>query len=143
MYGCISGSVFSMTAEVYHQLTEQDENTGAVERRWRLLKNISCSVIPIRESGGSATSDNKTFGKEYSEELELKVYTKEKLSKRWRISKIRNSKKNEVYTEIDRVSNPSTIFEVYASHPIFDIFGNIQYFENHLRRVSVQANDIH
>lgn len=143
MYGCISSSVFSMTAELYQQITDQDENTGAVVRRWIMLKNIPCSVVPIRESGGSSTSDNKNFSKEYSEDLELKVYTKEKLSKRWRISKIRNSRREEVYTEIDKVSQPSTIFEVYSSHPIFDIFGNIQYFENHLRRVSVQANDIH
>lgn len=141
MYGCIKSSLFSMTAEVYHQLTDQDENTGAVVRRWVIHKNIPCSVMPIRESGGSATSDNKVFSKEYSEELELKLYTLEKLSKRWRISKIRNSKKEEAYSEIDRISNPSTIFEVYASHPIFDIFGSIQYYENHLRRVTVQDND--
>jgi hypothetical protein len=130
-----------MTADVYSQIQEQDESTNAIVRRWLLMKSIQCSIIPIRESGGSATSDNKTFGKDYIEELEVKMYTLEKLSKRWRVSGIKNSKKEELYTEIDRISEPSTIFEVYASHPIFDMYGNVQYFENHLKRTQVQSND--
>ena len=141
MYGCLQGSVFTMTADIYYQISDQDESTNAITRRWIILKNISCSVIPIRESGGSATSDNKTFGKNYVEELEVKMYTLEKLSKRWRVSGIRNPQKEELYTELDRISEPSTIFEVYASHPIFDMYGNIQYFENHLKRTQVQSND--
>lgn len=130
-----------MNADIYKQISDQDENTNAITRRWVLLKNIQCSIMPIRESGGSATSDNKTFNKDYIEELEIKMYTLEKLSKRWRVSSIKNLKSEELYTEIDRVSEPSTIFEVYASHPIFDIFGNIQYYENHLKRTQVQSND--
>ena len=141
MYGCLQGSVFTMTADIFSQISEQDESTNAIVRRWVLLKNISCSIMPIRESGGSATSDNKTFGKDYVEELEVKMYTIEKLSKRWRITSIKNSQKQDLYTEIDRISEPSTIFEVYASHPIFDMYGNIQYFENHLKRTQVQSND--
>jgi hypothetical protein len=130
-----------MTASVYHQITDQDENNNSIKRKWVILKNISCSVVPIRESGGSATSDNKIFTKEYKEELEIKMHSGEKLSKRWRVSDIRNNNMEELYKEIDRVSMPSTIFEVFASHPIFDIFGNIQYYENHLKRVMVQSND--
>jgi hypothetical protein len=141
MYGCLQGSVFTMTADIYSQISDQDESTNAITRRWGILKNITCSVIPIRESGGSATSDNKTFGKNYVEELEVKMYTLEKLSKRWRVSGIKNSQKQELYTELDRISEPSTIFEVYASHPIFDMYGNVQYFENHLKRTQVQSND--
>jgi len=130
-----------MNADIYKQISDQDENTNAITRRWVLLKNIQCSIMPIRESGGSATSDNKTFNKDYIEELEIKMYTLEKLSKRWRVSSIKNLKSEDLYTEIDRISEPSTIFEVYASHPIFDIFGNIQYYENHLKRTQVQSND--
>lgn len=141
MYGCLQGSVFTMTADIYYQISDQDESTNAIIRRWVILKNISCSVIPIRESGGSATSDNKTFGKNYIEELEVKMYTLERLSKRWRVSGIKNAQKEDLYTELDRISEPSTIFEVYASHPIFDMYGNIQYFENHLKRTQVQSND--
>ena len=141
MYGCLQSSLYNMTAELYHQITSQDENTNAIERRWVILKKISCSIVPIRESGGSATSDNKIFDKDYIEELEVKMYTSERLSKRWRVSQIRNSNQEEAYVEMDRVSQPSTIFEVFASHPIFDMFGNVQYYENHLKRVMVQSND--
>ena len=141
MYGCIQNSVFNMTADVFYQITSQDENTNEIDRRWVILKNIKCSINSIRESGGSATSDNKYFSKEYTEDLETKMYTSEQLSKRWRVSNVKNNSGLSLYKEVDRVSTPDTIFEVYASHPILDMFGNIQYYENHLRRTMVQDND--
>jgi hypothetical protein len=130
-----------MTADIYYQIESQDPSTNEIDRRWSLLKNISCAINPIRESGGSATSDNKYFSKEYTEDLETKMYSMEQLSKRWRVSGIKNNSGTALYKEIDRISSPDTIFEVYASHPILDIFGNIQYYENHLRRTTVQSND--
>ena len=130
-----------MTADIYYQLTEQDDNTNSINRKWIILKNINCLIMPIRESGGSATSDNKLFDKRYIEELEIKIHTSEKLSKRRRVSGIKNNKGIQLYKELDRISEPDTIFEVYASHPIFDVFGNINYYENHLKRVQVQLND--
>jgi hypothetical protein len=141
MYGCLQSSVFNMTADIYYQIESQDPSTNEIDRRWSLLKNISCAINPIRESGGSATSDNKYFSKEYTEDLETKMYSMEQLSKRWRVSGIKNNSGTALYKEIDRISSPDTIFEVYASHPILDIFGNIQYYENHLRRTTVQSND--
>lgn len=141
MYGCFQSSLFTVTAEIYSQETSQDQNTGEINRRWVLNKTISCSISPIRESGGSATSDNKYFSKEYIEELETKMLTFERLSKRWRVTKIVNERGESLYKEIDRVSDPDTVFEVYASHPIINIFGDVQYYENHLRRVQVQNND--
>lgn len=141
MYGCLQSSLFNMTSDIYDQITTQDENTNEIKRTWQVVSTIECMIIPIKESGGSATSDNKYFSKEYTEDLEIKMYTMEKLSKRWRISGIKNNKMESMYTEIDRVSNPDTIFEVYASHPIFDIFGSVMYYENHLRRTVVQSND--
>ena len=141
MYGCIRSSLFSMSAEILHQIKDQDSDTNEITRRWVVLKPISCAIIPTTESGGSATSDNKIFSKEYIEELEIKMHTSEQLSKRWRVTSIKNSSKKELYKEIDRISQPNTIFEVYASHPIVDLFGNVQYYENHLKRVMVQSND--
>lgn len=141
MYGCISSSLFNMNAEILYQITSQDESTNAIERRWETLKNINCSIIAIKETGGSITSDNKSFDKEYIEELELKMYTSEQLSKRWRVTNIKTFSNKNIYKEIDRISQPSTIFEVFSSHPIIDMFGNIDYYENHLKRASVQAND--
>lgn len=141
MYGCIQRSLYNMTADIYDQRNIQDPNTNEIKRSWSIEKNIPCMIVPIRESGGSATSDNKTFSKDYVEELEIKMYTSERLSKRWRVSGIKNSNFESAYTEIDKTSNPDTVFEVYASHPIFDVFGNVQYFENHLKRTQVQLND--
>jgi hypothetical protein len=141
MYGCLQSSVFNMTADIYYQIESQDPSTNEIDRKWSLFKNISCSIHPIKETGSSTTSDNKSFSKEYSEELEIKMYSIDQLSKRWRVSGIKNNSKESLYKEIDRVSKPDTIFEVYACHPVLDIFGNIQYYQNHLRRTMVQSND--
>lgn len=141
MYGCIQSSIFIMNVDIYQQTTEQNEVTNEISRKWAFFKNIPCSVSPIRESGGSATSDNKIFSKEYIEELETKIYTMQQLSKRWRATNIKNIKGESVYNEMDRTTAPPTIFEVYSSHPILDIFGNVQYYENHLKRVMVQEDD--
>lgn len=138
MYGCIQSSLYNMTAELYEQKTSQDQSTFEIKREWQLYDIIPCMIVPIRESGGSATSDNKVFTAEYIEELEIKMYTSKRLSKRWRVSAIKNNNRESMYTEIDRASDPDTVFEVFASHPIFDIFGNVQYYENHLKRVQVQ-----
>lgn len=142
MYGCITSSLFTMDANIYKQINDQDETTNEITRRWVIDKNIKCLVHPIRESGGSTTSDNKTFNKEYDEELEVKMHTMEKISKRSRVSDIKNSQSNQyLYLEIDKISEPNTIFEVYSTHPVFDLFGNLQYYENHLRRTTTQKND--
>lgn len=141
MYGCISGSTFAMTAEVLYQISEQEQETNAIVRRWVILKNIKCNAKTIKETGASVLSDTKTFDKTFNEELEIKINTLEKLSKRWRVTSIKNSNGEKIFTEIDRISNPDTIFEVFSSKPIFDIFGNITHYENHLRRTSVQSND--
>lgn len=130
-----------MTANIYHQITSQDPNTNEILRRWAMLKNVECLVFPVNETGASTQSDNKYFDKEFQEELEIKMRTSEQLSKRWRVLNIKSRDDKELFVEIDRVSTPSTIFEVYASTPKFDIYGNIQFYENHLRRVVVQSND--
>lgn len=143
MYGCIQGSFLTMNASLYHQLNEQDEVTNEIIRKWSFLKKIDCSVTAIKETGSSVSTDNKVFDKEYLEELEAKMYSLEKLSKRWRVSDIKNSSGINIYTEIDRISEPSTVFEVYSSHPVLDMFGNVQYYENHLKRVAVQKDDFY
>ena len=140
MYGCIQSSLYNMTADVYEQKTHQDPSTNEIKRDWYLSNTIPCLIVPIKESGGSATSDNKVFNVEYIEELEIKMYTSKRLSKRWRISGIKNNQRESMYTEIDRAADPDTTFEVFASHPIFDLFGNIQYYENHLKRTQVQKS---
>jgi len=48
MYGCISGSTFAMTAEVLYQISEQEQETNAIVRRWVRLKNIKCNAKEIK-----------------------------------------------------------------------------------------------
>lgn len=141
MYGCIQKSLFTLDAEIYHQISEQDPETNEFKRRWVLFKAVPCAILPIRQTGSSTTSDNKFYSKEYIEDLETRMHTMEQLSKRWRVSSIKNSYGEILYKEIDRVSEPPTIFEVVGSHPVVDMFGKVQYYENFIKRVLVQGND--
>lgn len=140
-------SIMNMTAQVYIQQNEQDENTGAVSRQWVYHKTLQCKVEPIKARGTSTRGDNKIFGAAqnaqgaYDERLQLKIKTLELLSKRWRVNVIRSSDGKQVFTEIDKYDNPDSIFEVTSSHAVLDPFGRVSYFEANLQRVSIQDND--
>ena len=62
-------------------------------------------------------------------------------SKRWRVSGIKSSDGQQVFTEVDKYDTPDSIFEVTSSHAVLDPFGKVAYYEANLQRVSVQDND--
>ena len=41
-------------------------------------------------------------------------------------------------TEIDKINNPDTIFDITATHAVLDPFGKISYYEVTLQRVEIQ-----
>lgn len=139
------GSVMNMTANVFIQQNQQSLNSGAITREWVYDSTIRCNISPIKSSGASSKGDGKKFdsGKynEYEEKLELKMKCLNPISKRWRISNIRSSDGNQVYTEIDRYDNPDTIFEVVSSHAVLDPFGKVSHYEITLQRVRVQNDN--
>ncbi len=138
------GSIMNMYADIYKQEAVQDPNTGAVVRKWVYSKTIKCKIEPVRMRG-SSKGDNKSFAKtsdmEYDEKIQLKMYSSELMSKRWRIENIKTSKKKPIFIEIDKIDQPNTIFEVTASHAEIDPFGNTTYFASILVRSEVQSND--
>lgn len=138
-------SIMNMTAEVYVQKNKQSASSGVISREWVYDKTIQCKVEPVKAKGSSSRSDNKTFdnGKfdDYEEKLQLKLKCMIPFSKRWRISGIRSNDGRQVYTEIDKIDNPDTQFDVTASHAVLDPFGNISYYEVTLQRVQIQSDN--
>lgn len=138
------GSIMNMTADVYVQQNTQSENSGVILREWVYDQTIPCKIEPVKGGAGSRY-DNKRFdiGKhnEYDEKLQLKMKCLVRFSKRWRISGIRSSDGQQVFTEIDRYDQPDTAFDVTASHAVLDPFGKIAYYEVTLQRVHIQSDN--
>lgn len=145
MLGSYISSIMNMTADVYTQKNKQSETSGVLTREWVYEDTIPCKIEPLKASSGAGRFDNKSFdvGKHnaYDEKLQLKMKCLTAFSKRWRISGIRTSDGQKVYTEIDKYDTPDTIFDVTASHAVLDPFGKVSYYEVTLQRVHVQNDN--
>ena len=145
MLGSYISSIMNMTADVYTQKNKQSETSGVLPREWVYEDTIPCKIEPLKASSGAGRFDNKSFdvGKHnaYDEKLQLKMKCLTAFSKRWRISGIRTSDGQKVYTEIDKYDTPDTIFDVTASHAVLDPFGKVSYYEVTLQRVHVQNDN--
>ena len=141
MYAPHSQALLNMTCLVYTQENVQDQNTGAISKKWVATKKILCHLDVISHQGSATRDNNKTFDMLYFEEARYLLKTKEPLSKRMRISSIKNRSDQSLFVEIDRIDSPDTIFEIEAHHPRLDPLGNILYYESNLRRVGVQTYD--
>jgi hypothetical protein len=132
----------NMNADIYIQENTQDINTGEITRQWTYSSTIQCRIEPAKAKGASTRTDNKTFGQgsdeNYNEKFQLKMYSPQLLSKRWRIQNIRTNHGKSIFIEIDRVGTPDTIFEVMSSHAVLDPFGSISYYVAVLLRTELQ-----
>jgi len=136
-------SVMNMSADIFEQENSQDSTTGAILRTWKYQKTIKCHLLPQKSSGASVRSDGKKFNDsngKYTENLQLRGKFTDKLSKRWRISNIKTSDNQIVFTETDIFSENPTIFEVVSCHPMTDPFGRFVFYDVTLERVNVQDN---
>jgi len=137
-------TIMNMYADIYEQENVQNADTGAIERHWEYKRTIRCLLEPSKSSGTSLTGDGKEFrtgSNGYGETLQLRGKFTSQLSKRWRVSGIKSSDGRYIYVEPDLYSNPPTIFEVMACHPMTDPFGRLSHYDVILERVLVQAND--
>ena len=139
------GSIMNMKADVYIQQNSQD-STGNIVREWVYSRTIACKVEPIKAGGALNRADNKTFDASgvdnaYLERFQLKMKSPDAVSRRFRVSSIRDSNDNVVYKELDRYGLPDMIFDVTASHAEIDPLGKVSYYETTIQRVMVQKND--
>lgn len=127
-----------MHCDIYTQQKTQDASHGTIVRDWVFSKNIECHIDIISTTGTSISDNNKKFDLVYTEEEKIKLKTKVPLSKRFRITNIKNRSGEVLFVETDKIDNPPTIFEIESYHPRLDPFGNILFYESNLRRVGVQ-----
>lgn len=127
-----------MTADIYIQQQSQDLVHGTINREWVFSKRIPVHIDIVSGIGANTPDNNKSFGVIYTEEEKILMKSKDPLSKRFRVTAIKNRAGEMLFVEQDKIDSPPTIFEINSYHPRLDPLGNILYYESNLRRVGVQ-----
>lgn len=144
MLNSFIGSIMNMSCEIYSQQNSQSQN-GNITREWVYHQTIPCRIEPMKLGGPDSRSDNKYFDygpdNTYSEKMQLKMKSPIYLSKRSRISAVKDNYGVVIYKEFDKYGQPDMIFEVTACRAEIDPLGRVSYFETTMQRVEVQQND--
>jgi hypothetical protein len=131
----IIDSVLSMNLDVYRQYEAQDLDTGAIIREWSYYKTVPCHVKGvISNSATTRSSDKQLFSNKYINDQVVQVRTIEKLTIREKVTNIRDSQGNTIWTEINYPSETPTVFEVMGTTPVTDPFGRVIGYNSAMKR---------
>ena len=120
----LTDSLLSMKLDVYRQIDSQDPNTGAIKKEWIFFKTVNCHAKGvITNSASTRGSDKQTFSNKYKNEQIIQVRTANRLTIREKITNIRNSDNQAIWTELDYPNDTPTVFEIIGTTPITDPFG--------------------
>ncbi len=143
MAGCIAGTSYTMKADIYIALINQD-SIGRVTKSWIFEKTIDCMARAVLRKG---VGENSTaFDVEnYINMLNsmVKLRTSEVISSDRRIVNIRNDYEVIYKEDQDPATEGgfenSTIFEPRGSTPIMNFNGRVIEYETVLMRQEVQV----
>lgn len=128
-------SVFSMKMDVYHQTEIQDPDTGSIKREWHYIKTLPCHAKSMISNSATATGGNfQAFKDKYLNTQVVTVRTAERLSFREKVTNIRDSSNNPIWTELDYPSDTPTVFEVIGVTPLTDPFGSVLAYNTVMKR---------
>lgn len=128
-------SMLSMKLDVYRQSEIQDPDTGAIKRDWQYHRTVDCYAKGIiSNSSTSRSSDKQIFSNKYSNEQIIQVRTVDRLTVRDKITNIRDSSGNPIWSELNYPTESPTVFEVIGVTPITDPFSNTIGYNSSMRR---------
>ncbi len=134
MYSLID-SILSMKMDVYRQSETQSEYTGALVKEWNYYKTVDCHAKGvITNSATTRSSDKQSFSNKYTNEQVVQIRTIEKITIREKVTNIRDSDNNIIWTELDFPTETPTVFEVTGTTPITDPFGRVIGYSSTLKR---------
>ena len=117
-------SLLPFKMDVYVQTDQQDADTGAILKEWNFHKTLNCSAKGIVSNSTSVRSnDRQQFSNKYELEQMIQIRTVEKINVRHKITNIRNSENEFIWTELNYPTETPTVFEVVGITPITDPFG--------------------
>ncbi len=132
MYGCITGSTYTNTADVYRQ-TKTVDDTGQTQREWSLLSVIACHAS--RAYLGKPNANEEWSGNTYRTNESVILKTRAEIERGDRVAGILDINSKDLWKESD---TESTIFDVVGIDPITDGFGQFVEYEVFLSRSEVQ-----
>jgi len=135
MYDIVD-SILTMSMDIYRQTNSQNEDTGEIKKEWTYYKTIPCHAKGnISNTSSTARSGNQqSFGAKYNNEQILQVRTNERLTYRIKITNIKDSAGNVIWSEINFPTESPTVFEIIGITPMTDPFGNVVGYNNTIMR---------
>lgn len=135
---CLVSATYNMTADVHNLAVTQNPKSKAISKVWTKDHSITCYAFGVLTDAVSDDASGKTFRFRYEENQYIKMHTGERLSKRQRITNIRDASGNLIWVEDDLPGSPATVFEVQGTTVRHDPFQNFVDYEVLLKRVEVQ-----
>lgn len=138
LYGCLQSSTYTMLVDIMELNISQNYQTGEIVREWVVAETIQCFAKAIITADASNTDTGKVFTKTFKQKQSIKLKSTYKISSRKKITNVRNAANQVVLFSEDKIDDSPTVYDVEASSPVFDPFGNIVYYETLLYRSDVQ-----
>lgn len=135
MFGCVTGSLYSMSADLYRQ-TKTTDRSGQVVRSWSKLKTFSC--FASQASSGSTSNRSgamENWDKTWQYEDFVRIKTQEVIDRGDRIYAISDNEGNSIWNE---TPGTPTIFDVVGVVPLVGPFGDLREYDILVNRAEVQ-----
>jgi hypothetical protein len=98
-------------------------------------KTLDCHAKGvITNSATTRSGDKQIFSNKYNNEQVIQVRTSERLTAREKITNIRDSNEEAIWTELNYPSDTPTVFEIIGTTPITDPFGQVLAYNSTLKR---------
>lgn len=137
---CLNTVAYTMLADVVAETIGHDAETGETTHSWNFSKTIKCIVYPYVDGGIRGMGSTETFAEHYKNMDYARAKTKAVLSKRDRLTNVRNAKTGQVLWLEQESDFSPTVFNVDGTAPItHPLTGNIIEWVVSMSRASVRA----
>jgi hypothetical protein len=132
-------SILNMKMDVYVPQDTQDPNTGAIKKEWIYSETVYCYAKGIITSSGASTSDVQKMSNRYTNKENIEIRTTARVTLRDKITNIRDSADNVIWSELNYPTETPTVFELLGTTPITDPFGGVLGYNCSARRSENQV----
>lgn len=118
MVSCLAAAAYTMLADVYTESHTYDPETFETDRKWTLNRTIKCNVVPYLGGGIRGAGSTETFDETYENLDYARLKSSTALSKRERVTNVRNARSGLVLWVDDESDGLPTMFDVDGCAPI-------------------------
>ncbi len=140
MVSCLASAAYIYIVDILEDTEEFNEELNIpVSLGYTKLKQIRAFVYPYLDGGVRGAGTTERFSEKYVNLDYLRIKSTKELSKRWRISNIRNARTGLVVYQ-EGIDGPPSVYQVDGSAPIANpLCGGIIEWLSTLSRAEVQG----